>query len=264
MNPWLTALPVYNEAQYVDEVLENVLQHAHQILVVDDGSTDGTPERLDAWAKRRPKSVAVVHHPQNRGYGAALQTVFAHTIQQGYEGVVTLDCDGQHQPCRIPEFIEAGQTADIVSGSRYLKVFEGDDAPPQERMFINRRITADINRRLGFSLTDAFCGFKAYRTEGLRSLKITDDGYAMPLQLWVEAAAAGLQVTELPVPLIYLDLERSFGGSLDHAETRLNYYNQVLDDAIDLACREGRFQPSPGKQEQANSPCGDKSKRAAS
>jgi dolichol-phosphate mannosyltransferase len=264
MKPWLTALPVYNEAPYVDDVLENVLKHASQILVVNDGSTDGTRERLEAWAERLPESVAVVHHPQNRGYGAALQTVFAHTIEQGYEGVVTLDCDGQHQPCRIPQFIEAGRHADIVSGSRYLQEFDGDDAPPQERMFINRRITADINRRLGFSLTDAFCGFKAYQTEGLKKLKITDDGYAMPLQLWVEAAAAGLHVTELPVPLIYLDLERSFGGSLDHAETRLNYYNQVLDDAIDLACREGRFRTPNGENDQVHSPCGDKDKRAAS
>ncbi|MEP6171375.1 MAG: glycosyltransferase family 2 protein [Rhodopirellula bahusiensis] len=264
MKSWLTALPVYNEAQYVDEVLENVLQHADQILVVNDGSTDGTSQRVDDLANRMPDSVAVVHHPKNRGYGAALQSVFAYAIENGYEGVVTLDCDGQHQPCRIPEFIEAGRHADIVSGSRYLKQFEGDDAPPQERMFINRRITADINRRLGFSLTDAFCGFKAYRTEGLRELKITDDGYAMPLQLWVEAAAAGLHVTELPVPLIYLDLERSFGGSLDHAETRLNYYNQVLDDAVDLACREGRFRKGRGKNDQTNSPCGKTSKRAAS
>lgn len=264
MKPWLTALPVYNEAQYVDEVLENVLKFTDQVLVIDDGSTDGTQERLDAWASRLPGSVSVVHHPQNRGYGAALQTVFSYAIENSFEGVVTLDCDGQHQPCRIPEFIAAGRHADIVSGSRYLKEFEGDDAPPQERMFINRRITSDINRRLGFSLTDAFCGFKAYRTEALRELKITDDGYAMPLQLWVEAAAAGLHVTELPVPLIYLDLERSFGGSLDHAETRLNYYNQVLDDAIDSACREGRFRKRNGENDHVNSPCGEKGKRAAS
>ncbi|MCC9655826.1 glycosyltransferase family 2 protein [Rhodopirellula halodulae] len=270
---WLTALPVFNEVNYVDEVLENVLKYADHVLVVDDGSSDGTAERLDGWANRRPESVSVVHHAENRGYGAALQTLFAYAVEHGFEGVVTLDCDGQHQPCRIPEFIEAGREADIVSGSRYLKQFDGDDEPPQERMFINRRITADINRRLGFELTDAFCGFKAYRTDGLRQMKITDDGYAMPLQLWVEAAAAGLKVTELPVPLIYLDLERSFGGSLDHAETRLKYYNRVLDDAIDTACKEGRFRSaaadkqSTGNQSVGNqlgeSPCGQRSKRAS-
>ena len=110
-------------------------------------------------------------------------------------------------------------------------------------MFINRRLTAEINNRLGFHLTDAFCGFKAYRTSALRQMRITDAGYAMPLQLWVEAAAAGLTVIEIPVPLIYLDLARSFGGSLDHAETRLAYYNQVLSNAIESVQKAGHTLP---------------------
>jgi glycosyltransferase involved in cell wall biosynthesis len=238
---WLAALPVYNEAKYVDGVLDEVVQFADSVLVVNDGSTDGT---ADVLAKRT--DVHVIQHPQNRGYGAALITAFEYAIEHGYEGLVTLDCDGQHQPKRIPEFVAAAQGADIVSGSRYLQVFAGDDAPPEERMFINRTITKELNQRLGFNLTDAFCGFKAYRCSALRQLHITDEGYAMPLQLWVQAAAAELSVIELPVPLIYLDLSRSFGGSLDHAQTRLRYYHQVLDDAIQAASLEGHlFPPRP-------------------
>ena len=237
-NRWLAALPVYNEVNYVEGVLDEVHRYADRVLVVDDGSTDGTSEVL-----RRRSDVTVIRHEQNRGYGAALQSAFQFAIDENFAGVVTLDCDGQHQPQRIPRFIQAAGTADIVSGSRYLKQYPGDDEPPAERMFINRRITADINRRLGFQLTDAFCGFKAYRTAGLRELRITDNGYAMPLELWVEAAAAGLRVIEIPVPRIYLDLNRSFGGSLDQAETRLRYYNQILDAAIARACAAGRKLP---------------------
>lgn len=238
---WLAALPVYNEVQYVDGILDEVLRFADDVLVVDDGSTDGT---ADVLAKR--SDVKVIRHTENRGYGAALITAFGHTIENGYAGLVTLDCDGQHQPKRIPDFVEAAKETDIVSGSRYLKVYEGDDAPPEERLLINRKITAELNERLGFDLTDAFCGFKAYRTEALRRLRITDQGYAMPLQLWVEAAAAELRVIELPVPLIYLDLERSFGGALDHAQTRLRYYHQVLDEAIEAVGRDGHtFPPRP-------------------
>ena len=231
---WFAALPVFNEVNFVDRVLDEVVQHVGHVLVVDDGSTDGTS---DVLARRR--DVTVIRHEKNRGYGAALITAFESAADEGYDGVVTLDCDGQHQPKRIPEFIEAARDADIVSGSRYLEVFAGDTPPPPERFAINRKITDELNRRLGFHLTDAFCGFKAYRTSALLQMRITDPGYAMPLQLWVEAAAAGLRVIEIPVPLIYLDLERSFGGSLDQAETRLKYYYQVLDDAIAVASRAG-------------------------
>ena len=244
---WLAALPVFNEVGYVDAILDEVGNYARDVLVVDDGSNDGTRELLS-----RRLDVSVIHHPENRGYGAALQTAFQHAIEEGFEGVVTLDCDGQHQPKRIPRFIEAAAAADIVSGSRYLKQYEGDNEAPAERLFINRCVTRELNRRLGLKLTDAFCGFKAYRTEALRQLRITDTGYAMPLQLWVEAAAAGLRVIEIPVPRIYLDLERSFGGALDHAESRLRHYNRVLDDAIATACAEGRRVPArPGPYGQA-------------
>lgn len=224
---WLAALPVFNEVEYVDKILDQVVQFADDVLVVDDGSTDGTSEKL---ARRR--DVRVIGHDKNSGYGAALRTAFQHTIDAGFDGVVTLDCDGQHQPKRIPAFIDMARSADIVSGSRYLHHFEGDDAPPEERLFINRRITADLNRRLGLELTDAFCGFKAYRVSALKAFEITDTGYAMPLQLWVQAAERGLRVVEMAVPLIYLDLARSFGGALDHAETRLKHYNAVIDAEV--------------------------------
>lgn len=237
-NRWLAALPVFNEVDHVDSVLDEVAHYADHVLVVDDGSTDGTSERL-----QRRDDVRVIRHEVNRGYGAALKTAFRYTLDEGYAGLVTLDCDGQHQPKRIPRFIRAAEGADIVSGSRYLKDYAGDSQPPTERLFINRRITAELNRRLGFQLTDAFCGFKAYRACGLKQLDILDDGYAMPLELWVQAAAAGLRVIEVPVPRIYLDLNRSFGGSLDHAETRLTYYNQVIEAALERAQSQGRPLP---------------------
>lgn len=238
---WLAALPVFNEVQYVSPILDQVTQYAEDVLVVDDGSSDGTADLL---AKRR--DIEVITHPQNRGYGAALISAFEYTIKQGYDGLVTLDCDGQHQPQRIPEFIEAAADIDLVSGSRYLKAYEGDDAPPEERYAINRRITHELNQRLGFRLTDAFCGFKAYRSSALCGLEITETGYAMPLQLWVQAAAAGWVVEEIPVPLIYLDLERSFGGALDQAETRLRHYHQVLDEAVEAASMNGH--PFPPRE----------------
>ena len=231
---WLAALPVYNEVQSVNGVLDEVAKYADHILVVDDGSTDGTSRLLDAR-----EDIAVVRHGVNRGYGAALISAFEHAIENDYEFLVTLDCDGQHQPQRIPRFVAACANADIVSGSRYLKQYDGDSLPPPERLFINRSVTRDLNQRLGLCLTDAFCGFKAYRVEALKQLHIEDTGYAMPLEVWVQAAMLGLRIIEVPVPLIYLDLNRSFGGSLDHAETRLRYYHSVLDRSMEAMHAKG-------------------------
>jgi glycosyltransferase involved in cell wall biosynthesis len=224
---FLTALPVYNEAAHVDGVLDEVLRTSPDVLCVNDGSTDDSAEVL---AQR--SDVRVITHERNQGYGAALRSAFEYALANCYDVLVTIDCDGQHQPRLIPDFVAASAGAQIVSGSRYLQQFAGASAPPVERLRINVEITAEVNRRLGLKLTDAFCGFKAYRNDALARLQITETGYAMPLEVWVQAARAGLNIIELPVPLIYLDEARSFGGSLDNANTRLEYYRLVLDRAL--------------------------------
>jgi glycosyltransferase involved in cell wall biosynthesis len=224
---FLTALPVYNEVNHVGDVLAEVRRYSPEVLVVNDGSSDGTADVLAAL-----DGIHCVNHSHNQGYGAALRTAFEFAIDRGYEILVTIDCDGQHEPRRIPRFVAACAGWDIVSGSRYLKKYVGDSTPPAQRRHINELLTAEINRRLGLSLTDAFCGFKAYRVESLKNLHITETGYAMPLEVWVQAVRAGLKIRELPVPLIYLDEQRSFGGSLDDAEIRLRHYREVLDRAM--------------------------------
>jgi len=223
----LTALPIYNEAHHISSVLDEVLRHCREVLVVEDGSRDGTAEILAARG-----DVYVITHAQNRGYGAALQSAFDFALHNGYDVLVTIDCDGQHQPCMIPQLIARAKEADIVSGSRYLKEFSGDSRPPEERRRINQLITQRVNRQLGLCLTDAFCGFKAYRVPILGKFSLTELGYAMPLELWAQAVALELKIVEIPVPLIYLEEARSFGGALDHGPTRLKVYEEALDRAV--------------------------------
>jgi len=242
----LIAIPVYNEAAHVRAVLDQVKQHADHILVINDGSTDGTKELLADI-----DGITVVHHPENRGYGAALATSFEEAIKGGFDVLVTMDCDGQHQPQLLKQIAnEVGGLDgefDMVSGSRYLQSFAENTSAPEERRRINRQITACLNEQLGFDITDAFCGFKAYRVASLVDLEITIPGYAMPLQLWVQMADLGWRISEFPVPLVYVDENRSFGGSLDDAAQRLSYYRDVLNGELERRGMTQRFTADCGK-----------------
>jgi glycosyltransferase involved in cell wall biosynthesis len=220
---WLTAIPVYNEARHVRAVLDQVRRFSPDILVIDDGSTDATPDIL-----AHESDLPVVTHRPNRGYGAAIATAFRTFLQTDFDVLVTMDCDGQHEPSRVPVLLEAIHDADIVSGSRYLRDFRQDTPAPADRRSINAMITREINARYGLGLTDAFCGFKAYRRRAVEPLRITETGWGMPLQLWVQAAHQGLRVKEVGVPRLYLDPDRAFGGVLNDPDERLAYYRRVL------------------------------------
>ena len=224
---FLTALPVYNEEKYLDSVLPQVAAYSQDVLVVDDGSKDRTPEIL-----ARHKSIRTIRHPQNRGYGAGLVTAFQAAVEGGYDALVTIDCDGQHEPHLIPALIKMLEDCDIVSGSRYLDTYDPSAPPPEDRRRINMTVLGWLRDELGLKLTDGFCGFKAYRTSILSQFKIVDLGYAMPLEVWVQAVEHQMKIHEMAVPLIYLDENRSFGGSLDDSNFRLKHYRSVFDAAL--------------------------------
>jgi glycosyltransferase involved in cell wall biosynthesis len=223
-------VPVYNEAPSVTGVLDAVRDYFDGwVVVVDDGSTDGTSDIAAARS-----DVLLVRHESNRGYGASLVSGFHAALELGAEIVVTMDCDRQHEPHHIPEFCDEIRTcgADIVSGSRYLPDSGSWGEVPTDRLAVNRRVTDIVNAATGWGLTDAFCGFKAYRVEALKRVRVSEPGYAMPIEFWAKAWRAGLTVCEMPVERIYNDHDRSFGQDLDDPERRFNYYMRVWERAL--------------------------------
>ena len=221
----LVAIPIYNERKYVAHVLRRVLAQGFDVLVVDDHSTDGTSEFLVGQP-----DVDVIRHGRNRGYGRGITDAFHHAHRNGYDWVVTLDADEQHEPEIIPQFVKAAAAgdADIISGTRYTAQSLGDDLAPGDRRAINFTLTGVLNDLFGWGLTDSFCGFKIHRVAAMHDLALDEDGYAFPLQLWPRVYGAKLRVKELPVKRIYNDTTRTFGGNLDDAERRFRHYLSVL------------------------------------
>ncbi|MBU2590406.1 MAG: glycosyltransferase family 2 protein, partial [Nitrospinae bacterium] len=188
----IVVIPLYNEVKTIESILEKVHFYTKaDILVVNDGSDDGSSAKLPVkeW-------LTIITHEKNIGYGQSLIDGFRYAIDNKYKRVVTMDCDDQHEPQLIPDFFSGLADIDILSGSRYLVDYADNSPPPADRKDINMRITKLINRITDFNLTDSFCGFKGYRIEALSKLSLTEQGYGMPLQLWIQACKEKLKVAE--------------------------------------------------------------------
>lgn len=222
-------MPLYNEEETLAQVAAEVKRHTGaRILIINDGSTDGSAAILSGL-----RDLEVISHAQNEGYGQSLIDGFRYAIDREFEVAVTIDCDLQHEPRMIPQFLDAAARFDIVSGSRYHPEAPGaqDPAPP-DRQRINSEVTRIINELTRYRLTDAWCGFKAYRVAGLARMQLDERSYGLPLQVWLQAARLGLTVTEIPVPRIYKNPGRRFWGGLDDPGTRRTYYLSIIDREV--------------------------------
>ncbi|MCX5970199.1 MAG: glycosyltransferase family 2 protein [Coprothermobacterota bacterium] len=220
----LILMPCYNEAKTLPRVVAEVLRWRGEadVLVLDDGSQDQSLQLLAGFP------VALLRHCNNEGYGQTLIDGFAYAAAHHYQACVTLDCDEQHEPHLIPRFLAELSDCDVVSGSRYLEPSEG--VPPPDRYQINQEITELLRSLTRLSLTDSFCGFKAYRLAALNRLQLDEPGYAFPVQFWMQAARAGLRVKEIPISLIYKSFDRRFPGPLNTPEIRRRYYLRIIEE----------------------------------
>jgi dolichol-phosphate mannosyltransferase len=200
------------------------------ILVVNDGSTDNSGNILESLKSKF--GLSFITRKNNIGYGQSIIDSFKFAADNKYDRLVTIDCDEQHEPHRIPQMFINIDSSDICSGSRYILESELDDAPPPDRRAINEKITDIINRITGYKLTDTFCGMKGYRVEALKLLNLKETGYAFPIEFWIQAYHFGLTVKECPISRIYKNQSRTFGQKLDDPKIRLAYYYNVLEKEL--------------------------------
>ena len=224
-------IPLYNEERYIAGVLRDIRKYSkNDTLIINDGSNDSSRMIIEKISQELPGNLYLINHQNNEGYGKTLTDGFNYSIQNNYRFILTIDGDGQHEPENIDCFIKAmkNSTMDIISGSRYLDPGKMATDPPRDRYHINHTITRIINKITGYQLTDSFCGFKIYRVNALKKLRLTENGYGLPLQLLIQAYKSSLKIKELPIELIYTDEKRTFGPVLDDRKKRLHYYMEII------------------------------------
>ena len=202
---WLV-LPTYNEAENIEPLVRAALEQLgtagpdHHILIVDDGSPDGTGDIADRLAAEFP-AVTVLHRQAKEGLGRAYVAGFSRALNAGAELVMEMDSDFSHDPADLPRLIAAAKDADLVLGSRYV-AGGGVRDWGLVRRFISRGGSFYARVVLGLRIRDLTGGFKCFRRATLEKLDLEQvhaDGYGFQIELTYRAIRAGLKVTEVPI-----------------------------------------------------------------
>ncbi len=204
---WIV-IPVYNEAPVIAAVVEEVLRTFPNVVCVDDGSTDGSPDQVAATRAH------LVRHPVNLGQGAALQTGLRYALAQPVaERFVTFDADGQHRVEDVVTMLALAheRSADAVLGSRFLRP---DGEVPWQKRLVLRTAAAVSPTARRLKLSDAHNGLRLFNREAASRLEITMNGMAHASEITSFLARSGLRVTEAPVSIRYTDYSRAKGQSL--------------------------------------------------
>jgi glycosyltransferase involved in cell wall biosynthesis len=190
----MAAMPAYNESKYIGTMVLETRQYVNEVVVIDDGSTDDTAKIA------RLAGAEVVAHQQNRGYGAAILSIFAEAKKRNPDVLILLDADTQHEPREIPRLIEPILKGyDVVIGSRKTQ----SARIPFYRRFGQKVILGSVNILSKNDLTDSECGFRAFSRQAIQSLDLKETGMAISAETVAESLRLGLKLTEVPVSVSY-------------------------------------------------------------
>jgi glycosyltransferase involved in cell wall biosynthesis len=184
-------IPAYNAEKTILAVVRECLEHGLPVAVVDDGSTDDTAGLLAGLP------VTLLRHGHNLGKGAALKTGFAWAMESGFDAVVTVDADGQHDVAAIPLLVASAECGrwGILIASRHTQF----EQMAGLRKIWNRIGVWCIWKRTGFEITDSQSGFRYYSREVLKDVSLESNGYALEMEILLKAWKSGFTIGSLPI-----------------------------------------------------------------
>ena len=202
----LVIVPTYNERENIVRLIDAVLAQDPRIdvLVVDDGSPDGTGDVVDERVAQDPR-VHVIHREKKLGLGTAYVTGFRWGLERGYEFLFEMDADFSHDPAHLPQFLETAADADLVLGCRYMNRRVTVVNWPVGRLLLSYFANVYARWVTGLPLFDATGGFKCWRRRVLEAINLSDvksNGYAFQIEMSFRAWKKGFRIVEIPIVFV--------------------------------------------------------------
>ena len=202
----LVIIPTYNELENAARIISAALSQdpSIDVLIVDDGSPDGTGKVVDEIAAANPR-VNAIHRAGKLGLGTAYVAGFKWALERDYELIFEMDADFSHSPDAIPLFLKAAESADLVIGSRYQNGQVNVVNWPMSRLFLSYSANIYARRVTGLPIFDATGGFKCFRRRVLQSIDLSDiksNGYAFQIEMTFRAWKKGFRIVEIPIVFV--------------------------------------------------------------
>jgi dolichol-phosphate mannosyltransferase len=201
----LVIVPTYNERDNIEPLLTALLALPHDlhVLVVDDGSPDGTGGVVREWKERLPR-IHLIERDAKLGLGSAYREGFRYALEHGAEYIFEMDADFSHDPQAIGEFLEHADEADVVLGSRYLNGVTVVNWPIRRLVlsYLANRYTRWVT---GLPVNDATGGFKCFRRRALEAIRldrVRSDGYAFQIEMSYKCWRKGFRIVEIPIVFV--------------------------------------------------------------
>jgi glycosyltransferase involved in cell wall biosynthesis len=215
-NKIAAVIPFFNESRTIYRIISSTLQYVDCVIAVDDGSTDGSSNKIP-----EDKNIILIKIKDNTGKGFALREGLIEGVKKGYDQIVTIDADLQHNPDEIPLLIRELKHFDIVIGNRLNNI----EIMPFHRKMSNKITSFLLSLKTGVKIIDSQCGFRAYRAEVIKNIITVKNGYEAESEILIKASRKGYKIGFTDISTIYANEE----SKMSPVKTTFNFIKVLFN-----------------------------------